>query len=202
MKKDGIAYTVLFTFVACAVFIVPLAFANELTKGAVAANRLFASHSAVLDAFGIPYSGAADVEAKYATVRELEEGAWSIESGGSTLYAAAGRGPGLWGTIEIVVAADPASGRVVGVRVLSHNETPGLGGRIEEEPFLSQYRGERYEAGGVEIRTGAEASGGLDADPDNSTIDGVSGASRSSQALKSIVNAALVRISELAGGGR
>ena len=40
--------------------------------------------------------------------------------------------PGYSGTIRTLVALDPA-GRVLGARVLSHSETPGLGDKIEIE---------------------------------------------------------------------
>ncbi len=39
-------------------------------------------------------------------------------------------GPGYSGTIELILGVDP-QGRVLGARVLSHTETPGLGDKIE-----------------------------------------------------------------------
>ncbi|PKL10059.1 MAG: hypothetical protein CVV51_00720 [Spirochaetae bacterium HGW-Spirochaetae-7] len=137
MKKDSILYVVLFTFAVCAAFVVVLAVANEVTKPLVAANKLFATRSAVLGAFGIPYADAVDASAKYeAQVGELERGnSWTSTIDGVEYVAIESAGPGLWGTIRIILAASPDGERVRGIRVVSQNETPGLGGRIEEPWF-------------------------------------------------------------------
>ncbi|GAB4268370.1 MAG: electron transport complex subunit RsxG [Deferrisomatales bacterium] len=47
---------------------------------------------------------------------------------------------GYAGTIEALVGVDP-DGRVSGVVVLSHAETPGLGAKITDPGFLAQFRG-------------------------------------------------------------
>ena len=46
VDKEGIVYVVVFSFVVCAAFVAGLAFANEATKPAVAANREFAANYA------------------------------------------------------------------------------------------------------------------------------------------------------------
>ncbi|GAB1455712.1 hypothetical protein MASR2M48_10190 [Spirochaetota bacterium] len=68
MKKDSMLYVVLFTFIACALFVVVLAVANEGTKDLVAINKAFAVQSAVLGAFGIPFTDAADAASKYTII--------------------------------------------------------------------------------------------------------------------------------------
>ena len=47
---------------------------------------------------------------------------------------------GYSGNIFIMVGVDPA-GRVTGIEILSHAETPGLGDKIEESWFKKQFRG-------------------------------------------------------------
>lgn len=202
MKKDSTLYVVLFTFVVCAVFVVILAIANEGTKDLVAANKKFATQSAVLGAFGIPYADKADASAKFAA--SVKEGAaadrrsWTATVDGTEYVAVEAAGPGLWGTITLVVAASPAGDMVRGIRVLGQNETPGLGGRIEEGWFLGQYEGESAPGGKVAMKAGAEASGKADADKSNGRVDGISGATRTSQSFGAIVDAALAAIK--AGG--
>jgi Na+-transporting NADH:ubiquinone oxidoreductase subunit C len=200
MKKDSIGYVVLFTFIACVAFIVPLAVANEATKAKVEGNRLFASHSAVLRAFGIAYSAPSEVEPRYASlVKDLPGGrGWKAELDGSTWYAVRKTGPGLWGSITLIVAADAAGGRLRGIEVLDQQETPGLGGRIDEAWFKEQFRGERLGPGGLAMNSGGSGKG--DADHENASVDAVTGASLTSGFVKAIVNAAVADIKAVGGG--
>ncbi len=204
MKKESTLYVVLFTFIVCAIFVVVLAVANEGTKDLVAANKQFATQSAVLGAFGIPYADAAEASAKYAG--EVTEGktpeyrSWKATVDGTGYIAVEQSGAGLWGTITVILAATADAETVRGVRVLAQLETPGLGGRIEEPWFLGQYEGEKSPGGKVIMKAGAEASGKADADKANGRVEGISGATRTSQAFGSIIDAGLGRIK--AGGGK
>jgi electron transport complex protein RnfG len=47
---------------------------------------------------------------------------------------------GYGGDIEIMVGLDP-QGSILGIEVLSHLETPGLGAKIVEKPFKKQFAG-------------------------------------------------------------
>lgn len=51
------------------------------------------------------------------------------------------QGDGYGGPIRMAVGVDLESQRLIGVRVLQQSETPGLGSRITEEGFLSQFEG-------------------------------------------------------------
>lgn len=48
-------------------------------------------------------------------------------------------GQGLWGSIEALLALTPDFEEIVNLAILEQNETPGLGGRITEGWFLSQF---------------------------------------------------------------
>ncbi len=197
MKKDSIAYVVCFTFAACALFVLPLALANEATRPRVDANRRFAAESAVLRAFGIAYENPEDAARRYAAlVRELPDGGWSATVDGAAYRALRKTGAGLWGSITLIVAADDGAERLRGVEILEQQETPGLGGRIEEAWFKDQFRGERIGPAGISINQ--EGSGSGDADRENSRVDAVTGASRTSDFVEAIVNAA---IADLRSGG-
>jgi len=202
MKKDSMLYVVIFTFVVCAIFVVVLAIANEGTKNMVAANKEFATQSAVLGAFGIPFADKADAAAKYQsmvqTVSSKSPRSWKATIDGQNYVAVEQAGPGLWGTISVILAAQPDGGRIRGIRVVSQNETPGLGGRIEEAWFIGQFDGERTSGGKLVMKSGAEATGAADTDKENGIVDGISGATRTSQSFGIIVNAGLARI--MAGG--
>ncbi|HSV56212.1 MAG TPA: FMN-binding protein [Magnetospirillaceae bacterium] len=208
MKKDSILYVVAFTFAVCAFFVFFLALANEATKERVAANQIFAERVAVLSAFGMDYATPEEALEKYGRyIREKAatagaEKAWLREENGRVYLAARVTGAGAWGPISVVVAADSSLERISGIQVLSHNETPGLGGRIAEAWFSAQFRGERAGPEGIRITVGAMARGTGDTDPDNGVLDGVSGATRSTQSMETIVNGGIRAIRTLAEEAR
>ncbi len=56
-------------------------------------------------------------------------------------YAFPVGGPGFWGLIQGMVGVDPEVTKVLGIAFTKHSETPGLGGRITEDWFSSQFKG-------------------------------------------------------------
>jgi Na+-transporting NADH:ubiquinone oxidoreductase subunit C len=66
--------------------------------------------------------------------------------GSSRGYAFPFQGAGFWGPIRGVVAVDPLGKEILGISFPSHQETPGLGGRITEKWFRDQFRGKPVSA--------------------------------------------------------
>lgn len=205
LKKESIGYVVVFTFVACAAFVVLLAVANEATKNQVKANQSYASHYAVLKAFGLAdlTTSKTDVESKYASlVKELPEpspgvAAYSTLIDGFPFVAVKLTNAGLWGPITAILAADPKAERLKGFELLDQQETPGLGGRIGEPWFSAQLAGEKVGADGkIAVIQG---SGKGDSDKENSRVDAVTGASRTSDFVQSLVIKALVAVKQIGG---
>lgn len=52
-------------------------------------------------------------------------------------------GPGLWGEITLALAFGKDLETIAGIEFISQNETPGLGGRIQEKWFKEQFRGKK-----------------------------------------------------------
>ncbi|MEN3202801.1 MAG: RnfABCDGE type electron transport complex subunit G [Atribacterota bacterium] len=48
---------------------------------------------------------------------------------------------GYGGPIVLLIGVDTEKGTITGIRVLEHQETPGLGSNVAAEPFLSQFLG-------------------------------------------------------------
>jgi Na+-transporting NADH:ubiquinone oxidoreductase subunit C len=67
------------------------------------------------------------------------------EEDGHTIlgYAFPVGGPGFWGPIQGMVGVNPDATKVLGIAFYKHTETPGLGGRITEDWFSSQFHGLR-----------------------------------------------------------
>ena len=87
---------------------------------------------------------------------------------------------GFEGIIDIIVGTD-MSGKITGLQVVSHSETPGLGSRAADENYLAAYVGM---SGHISFGDGVEA---------------VAGATVTSNALLEGINAALA-IESLFGG--
>lgn len=202
MKKDSMLYTVIFTFVICAVFVFFLALANESTKDKVAENRNFAQHSAVLRALGIAYDTPDQVESLYSqrvsVVQSPAGDLYRADVDGTLRFAKTFSGSGLWGTITGILSVDPGVDRIEGLEIVSQNETPGLGGRIDESWFKDQFRGERIGAQGIQL---VQGSGTGDTNKDNSKLDAITGASRTSQSIQIIVNGEIATFRKLRDEG-
>ena len=96
---------------------------------------------------------------------------------------------GFKGAVNMMVGLS-TDGKVVGVKILSHGETIGIGTRIEDEGFLSGFIG-RF--GSLSYKTGAAAG-------EDGVIDGLSGATYSSKAVIVGVDAALAAFNTAKGG--
>jgi Na+-transporting NADH:ubiquinone oxidoreductase subunit C len=196
MKKDGIIYTVIFAFFITLLIVGILAFVNELTKKRVALNNEIALKKSVLNAFQINYSDNEDLMIKYnSKIKEhtlktdnQEITVYSTEVSGNVSYSSVFSGSGLWGTITCIVAVDEDRHRITGMDIINHNETPGLGGRIDEPEFKEQFTGLNIPDNAISIIKSSSGKTG--------EIEAISGATLSSKALEKIINNALLKLQE------
>lgn len=199
MKKDSIAYTIIVAALSSFIFVFLLSLADGATKGKVAENNRILEARAYLAAAGTPAGEGADAEALFkAAFPAFDPGKPYQETSinGETIIVSPFQGSGLWGTITGVIGMTADFSRIVGLEILSHSETPGLGGRIDEAWFKDQFKGE-YAAKGIVIRKG---TGKGDADKDNGTVDGITGASRTSDSVQAIVNRKIEELKAAKGG--
>lgn len=199
MNKENVIYVVVFTFVVAFAFVFLLALADNATRERVEANQRLVIAEAFLgaagigipedrsplDAFESTFPGASDDDTRLRA---------SVD--GSDIVLSRFTGQGLWGTITGVLAVTADAGRIVGLDIISHSETPGLGGRIEESWFKDQFTGEVVPPGGITVRKG---EGGADVDTENGVIDGITGATLTSDAMQTIVNAEIDALRKEAG---
>ncbi len=201
MNKEGIGYTIGFAFVITFVFVFFLALANEGTKGIVAGNQEIARQKAILAAMDVKFASDEEAAKFFKDVKTVDKDGsryYTLEKGGKTVYAKQFSGSGLWGTITGILAVNDDITRTVGLQILSHNETPGLGGRIDEAWFKDQFKGEAIRNGKIVVTSGAEA-GTLKKDPEDGMLDGITGASRTSQAMGTLVNQDIAELKALVG---
>ncbi len=98
-------------------------------------------------------------------------------------------GYGFWGPIKGIAVFSEDLQTMVNIQFLEHEETPGLGARIEEAWFTDQFKGLRVAWN--EPPAGRIIIGGP-ADPDaKNRVDAITGASQTSIALMKSLNAEL-----------
>lgn len=94
-------------------------------------------------------------------------------------------GAGLWGPIHGYLGIDPDGERLTGISFTKHSETPGLGGRIEEEEFREQFEGldidEPEDGIYVQFVREGQAAG-------KGEVHAITGATQTSKALKKFLN--------------
>jgi Na+-transporting NADH:ubiquinone oxidoreductase subunit C len=197
LNKEGTIYTIIFIFIVSFAFVFLLSLTNQATLERVELNEEITRQTAILSAMGIEAGDSDEVQSKYRTVAaDPAAGLYVATVNGQTVYGKQFAGAGLWGTIAGVLAVNADLSEIVGIEILSDNETPGLGGRINEAWFKDQFRGERVTAAGIEV---TQTAGDGDTNPANGLIDGVTGATRTSDSMETIVNRELqaLRSSEI-----
>ncbi|MBN2072445.1 MAG: RnfABCDGE type electron transport complex subunit G [Actinobacteria bacterium] len=96
-------------------------------------------------------------------------------------YAFITEGSGYGGDISILVGLD-VDYNIKGVEILSHTETPGLGGRITETGFTDQFKG-----------LGADD---VALSKDGGKVDAITGATISSRAVVEAIQGSMIEIIE------
>lgn len=188
MKKNSLVYTVVFSFITAFFFVFLLTVADGMTKEKTADNARKTFYKAVLKSAGIDFKSddeAVPVFDRYFSSYKEGDTVLKTDADGKSLVIKVFRGSGLWGTITGVIAFSADLERIAGLEIISHNETPGLGGRIDEDWFKAQFAGEKISSKGLTVRKGAGSS---DSDTENSEVEGITGASLTSKSIETIIN--------------
>ena len=186
MKKMRVK-PILFMIAITIVFTGVLATLNEITAEQVALNERASEQRSFLNVVNLEYEDLTAVE-----VNELyEETFTEITAGGHDLFEVHIEGDligyvypmadsAVWGELRGIMGINRDFEYLLGVEFLSHNETPGLGGRIEEDEFKDQFR--EYDISDVEDDNFIDYTG---------EIDAISGATGTSNAVRRIMNSHL-----------
>lgn len=106
-----------------------------------------------------------------------------VKEGSPIGYVFIVNGKGLWGTMTGLIGIDPSGSRLLGLTFLNHQETPGLGGRIEEPWFKAQFRGlaiPTADGDAIVYRTAGVGN-----------VDAITGATLTSNAVSTMYNDAI-----------
>lgn len=187
--KKGYGFTILFMIVVSAVFTALLAGANVFARDSIEANQALDRQRSLLYTLAVANDGtdggirqAYAASVTEATVDGMAVPAVKGADGQPAAYAIPFKGPGLWGSIEGYLGISADGKTLTGIVFTSHSETPGLGGRIDEEWFKEQFRGLPIPSGSP--LTLKDASGAGD-------VDAITGATSTSRAVMQLVNQTL-----------
>lgn len=195
MNKDSFVYVVAFTFVVAFIFVFIISLVDNATAERVKRNQEMISAKAFLNVAGKPIEDGEEALKSFTEIFGNVSGN-SVNRAvidGKEILVKQFSGQGLWGTVTGVLATDVHLQRIVGLDIISHAETPGLGGRIEEAWFKDQFRNEKIGSEGIKVRKG---EGGVDEDPNNSIVDGITGASLTSASMEVIINNEIGKLRE------
>lgn len=183
--KKGYQYTVVFMLIVAAIFTSVLATTQTAMNPMIAVNQEIARQQNLLYAFNIP-AGESNEEVQATYLANIEEDTRTVDgqevhafrqvddAGQVVGYAFPFTGPALWGSISGYLAVSQDLTTILGLTFTSQNETPGLGGRIDEPPFKEQFRGIPLPDGDITYR--------------QEGLDAISGATQSSNAVLVVLN--------------
>ncbi|HOK32997.1 MAG TPA: FMN-binding protein [Fervidobacterium sp.] len=198
IDRESRFYTIVFTFIITFAFVIVLSLINNATEPTVKKNQELLKVKAILNAMGISYQSDNEALNKFRSdVQQVANDKYEIykaNSSGGEIYALIFSGSGLWGTITGVLAVDSSLSTIKGIDFISQSETPGLGGRIEENWFKDQFRDEKVADGMVSVSVTK-----TDGSKEDGKVDAVTGATLTSKSVEKIVNDSLVRLREVLG---
>ena len=100
-------------------------------------------------------------------------------------------GAGFQGMIKLMVGADPVNGEINAIKILNHQETPGLGAKITGDSYKSNFKNKPFGDYEVIKREATEAN----------QVEAIAGATISSEKVTNIVEKAIKKIQSAYGGG-
>ena len=140
--------------------------------------------STIIEAAGIRYKKDVLEDAFKKYIRKMNKDGFTYYLSPDDLYIFIFEGRGLWGMITGAITMNPDLTTIENLRIISQEETPGLGGRISEEGFLKKFREKRVSPRLVMmLRTKAAR---------HNEIDAITGASMTSQALIDMINESVI----------
>ena len=99
-------------------------------------------------------------------------------------------GKGLWGTLYGYFAINN-NGSVAGITFYKHKETPGLGGEVDAKWFQEQFNDTKYIFNNEKLVSLQVMKPGINTDKDRYSVNGISGATITSNGLQNFLKADL-----------
>lgn len=196
--RDSFAYPIIFMAIITAVFVSALAFLNYSTIDVIAFNENIDLQKKILYVFDIEYdekdtNNINEIFNKHVSIEKEDQNypIYKAEKDGNLIgYAYPVGGSGLWGTIDAYIGITEDFSKTLGLEFISQEETPGLGGRIDEKEFKEQFRN-------IDLNNAKDSNYIIYTPASGGNVDAISGATLTSKAVADFLN----RDIELIKGG-
>ncbi len=188
MKEKSFIKPILFMTVVTLIFAGSLATVNYITKDRIQFNADAEVRKKILYVFDImpPQTDDQSIEKVFnERVKEVQVGENPgyalLENGEPTAYALQVNGAGLWGSITGYLGITKDFTKTLGLDFTKQSETPGLGGRIEEDWYKEQFRG-------IDITNPVNGAYIISNPAPGGNVDAISGATQTSNSVINLVN--------------
>ncbi len=191
-RKKKILYPVLFMILLTAVFTFVLAFINASSIDLIREQEELRIQRSILYVFDVAHEDSDESVSstfnQFITTETEDSKTYYVYKTDGEIkgYAFEFSGKGLWGTITGNIALAPKFDKILGVDFISHSETPGLGGRIDEDWFKEQFRDMDVNTPSPVIFKPAEGG----------NVDAVTGATLTSNSVRDMINSFIEKIDQ------
>ncbi len=199
-KKKGLAFPVVFMIILTGVLTIILALINGVSQPKIEFNQEIELKQKILAVFDILPEEAAPEEIDKIFKEKIQEEKFEDntiyvleENGSPAAYAAPFEGPGLWGSIEGYLGVTEDMKKVTGIEFIKQDETPGLGGRISETEYKSQYRD-------LDISSSTPGKIFISRPAEGGNVDAIAGATQTSTFVINMLNEDISKFIESKGG--
>ncbi len=188
MKDKSFLRPVLFMAIVTLIFAGSLATVNYITKDRIQFNADAELRRKVLYVFDALPEQTDDATIEKVFTEKVQsvtladkQGYALLENGEPTAYALQVEGAGLWGTITGYLGITKDLTQTTGLDFIKQSETPGLGGRIEEDWYKEQFRG-------IDITSPVNGVYIISRPAPGGNVDAISGATQTSNSVINLVN--------------
>ncbi|HAS79550.1 MAG TPA: FMN-binding protein [Fusobacteriaceae bacterium] len=198
MEKNSMTYTAIFSFIITFILVFLLTLTYVGTKDRVSEYNKNYEISAILKAVGVEPKDE-KIQEQFKSIFNLDLPVDKTMVGkidGEDILVSKFSGKALWGTVTGIIAMEKNLKTIKGIDIISHNETPGLGGRIEDSWFLNQFKGETLNKNMIKV---VQGSGSGNYNFDDGIIDGIVGATRTSKSIEVMINKKIKSLREEVG---
>ncbi len=188
-KNENPLVLSLVLLIISAVVALLLAFTNSVTKEKIAENTVIEQNAAKQEVLKEAFDFLeVEFEDETGIVKGIFQGV--SQNGEHVGWCVNVTPSGYGGELDIMVGIN-LDKTLSGMKVVSHSETAGLGAKATDEKFSSQFKNKKTDKPLEVIKSGT---------PEENEIVAISGATITSNAVKTGVNAAMDAVNSLKGG--
>lgn len=199
LNTNSNIYTFVYMTIVVVIVAVLLAVVSQVLSPRQQANVLLDKQKQILGALKVDFSQADPAEVYYTLVQDtLKYGEMEVyvaNLNGATKYILPLSGKGLWGGIGGYLALDEDKNTIYGVNFNHESETPGLGAKIVEPEFRSQFEGKHIRNAEGAVVSVAVLKAGKHAEGQEQ-VDAISGATITSSGVSTMLEVNLTEYAE------